>query len=297
MTTCSMTGYGKETYSSQELTINIEIRSVNNRYLDINIKSPQCYNGFENDLVKNIKQKLSRGRVDIYITRTTQKSNNFETKFNQDVFNAYLDAAKKASEISGIKDKEIIENTIPLLLNKKEVFEVTFKDEEVETEKEILIKSLNAALDNLIISRKAEGKNIVSALLQLLQDLKEQTKKIRDLSSSEPKQYQQKVQQRINQLLASVEIDPLRLAQEVAFFADKIDITEELARLESHFQQFESILKSDKDSGKKLEFLLQEILREINTTASKAQNSEIAILTVNSKSIVEKLKEQVLNIE
>lgn len=297
MTIASMTGYGKVTLDQEDLSISTEIRSVNNRYLDTNFKLPQGYYSLENELTKIVKSKLGRGRIDIFISRSSKLLSNFESKFNTEIFNAYLDTAKKAAALSNCKEEEILEKVIPEILLRKEVFDISFKEASLETEFPLVKKCLEEALSKLVTSRQVEGENLKTALLKLLTELEQQVAKITTLSISEPSLYQQRFSAKIKQLLTTTELDEVRIAQEVAIFADKIDVTEELTRLDSHFQQFKSYLQQKEDSGKKLEFLLQEILRELNTTGSKSQNSEITFLVLNSKSLVEKLKEQVLNIE
>lgn len=297
MTISSMTGYGKESRSVENLSISVELRSVNNRYLDTNFKLPQGYYSLENELTKIVKSKISRGRVDILISRSCERSTQFESKFNQEIFSAYLDAAKKASALCNCEEEEVLEKVIPEILLRKEVFEISFKEANLESEFPLVKSCLETALDKLVLSREAEGKNLNAALLNLLSDLEELISRITKLSVQEPILFQQRFTVKVKQLLAAIELDELRMAQEVAIFADKVDVTEELTRLSSHFKQFKSFLTEKNDCGKKLEFLLQEILRELNTTASKSQNTEITILVVNAKSLVEKLKEQVLNIE
>ncbi len=297
MTISSMTGYGKESCSENGLNISVELRSVNNRYLDTNFKLPQGYYSLENELTKIVKSKISRGRVDILITRSCERSTSFESKFNEEIFSAYLKAAQKASALAQCTEEKVLAMTIPEILLRKEVFEISFKEANLENEFSLVKNCLEAALDKLVDSRKIEGKNLNIALLNLLSELEELVSKVTTLSVAEPLLFQQRFTAKVKQLLAAIELDQLRMAQEVAIFADKIDVTEELTRLSSHFQQFKSFLGEKDSPGKKLEFLLQEILRELNTTASKSQNTEITILIVNSKSLVEKLKEQVLNIE
>lgn len=295
MTISSMTGFGSAQGASGSGEISVEIRSVNHRFLDINCRLPASYSRFEQELSRLLKTTLKRGRVDITVSRTDSSGERLSTKFNEEAFLSYLEITKRAIKLAGLKDKEALPAAIPQILARREVLELGTVEKAQDDEWPIVEKLAKEALDKLCKMRAVEGATLETELTSQLDILKYIGKKIREQADKTPQMFSERLKARLEKL-TDIELEPARLAQEVAILADRIDVTEELVRLDSHLSQFRQALSSA-DGGRKLEFLLQEIGREINTTGSKSQNGEITSLVVEAKAVLERLREQVLNIE
>jgi len=290
----SMTGYGRENYIDESLSIDLEIKSVNSRYLDISIRMPNQLNFLEDKLRKTIKNYINRGRVDVFI-RSAKKN---ITKSNISVD---LDAAMQMKEkLESIIEHTGIESKVSLqdILRNDDVIIYDSSDQDDDTLEEIIIGTLQKSIQALDDMRIKEGANLSEVLLDLLSKIEKNTKRIDSLSDNLVVEYKEKLEQSISSLLDSnIQIDDAKLANEVVFYADRADIHEELSRLRSHFGQFKEALKSKKPIGKKLDFITQEMLRETNTIGSKSNKEEITELVIEQKTIIEKIKEQVQNIE
>ncbi len=301
MAIISMTGYGEargslERAGAPSVNISVELRTVNHRFLDVNVKLPQAYSRFENDVVRLIRSELKRGRVDVVITRCEAGQDQLQTKFDEAAFGVYLAITKKALKIAGLEEKTALPIALPNILFRREVLEISSGEQDVSEEWGTLELLVRQATTRLTEMRCREGDALERELLGQLEMLRQLGKGIKAFSEQAPTLFQERLRGRLERLNAGIEIDPQRLAQEVAILADRVDVTEELVRLQSHLDQFAQII-SQGEGGRKLEFLLQEIGREINTTGSKSQQSEITKLVVEGKSVVEKIREQVLNIE
>ena len=292
----SMTGFGGAEESAGGVMLSVEVRSVNHRFLDVNCKLPQAFSRYEQELSRLVRAQVKRGRVDVFVNRSEAASDSYETKFNEELYRTYLDITRKALRIAGIKERVGLPQAIPAILFRREILEVGTTERESEVEWEMLERLAKDALTRLCEMRAKEGGALERELLSQIDVLQKIGDKVRELAAKSPVLFQEKLRQRLDRLQPEPAIDPGRLAQEVAIMADRIDVTEELVRLESHIKQFRQVI-ADGEGGRKLEFLLQEISREINTTGSKAQHSEITSLVVEAKSVVEKIREQVLNIE
>ncbi|MFN8389034.1 MAG: YicC/YloC family endoribonuclease [Bdellovibrionota bacterium] len=292
----SMTGFGEARGSLGNVQIEVEARSVNHRFLDVNCKLPPPYLRFEGEIGRAVRAVLKRGRVDVLVTRTELNVQPVEPQFREDVFRAYIDISKRALKIAGVAEKSALADCIPAILFRREVLEVQSGESAGEDELPLLIQLVDTAVKALAEMRRTEGAALEQELLSQLAQLDRSAASIRALAEKAPVQFQERLKTRLERVAPGLEIDPARLAQEVALMADRIDVTEELVRLSSHLEQFRKVM-SGGDGGRKLEFLLQEVGREINTTGSKAQSSDITSLVVDSKAIVEKIREQVLNLE
>jgi len=291
----SMTGFGSSQGSTRGVELNVEIRTVNHRFLDINCKLPQTYARFEPEISKVLRGALKRGRVDVTVLRSEKSDERYETKFNEDLFRSYVDITRHALKLAGLKEKSALPIALPHILFRREVLEVGGSSAGTDEDWSFLEPAVRAAVKGLCEMREAEGKALEAELVAQTNALQQIAKQIKELSEKTPQSFAERLKARLDRI-GDVTVDPARLAQEVAILADRIDVTEELVRLESHLQQFRQVM-SGSEGGRKLEFLLQEIGREINTTGSKSQNSEITTLVVEAKAVVEKLREQVLNIE
>jgi uncharacterized protein (TIGR00255 family) len=295
MKTQSMTGFGEGSASVDSVEVSIELKSVNHRFLDVVVRAPSTYNRFEASIVKRIREKLRRGRVEVFISRNENSSPEFEVVINESLLREYSDKITKSLKQSGVNRREAIDLAVVNFLSKREVSELRAKESQSDDEA-ILFSALDAGIESLVEMRTREGKQLESEVLSILGELVIAKDKIKALADGAPAALHSRISERLEKLLEDRSLDEQRLCQEVAILADKADVTEELVRLDSHFSQFRHIIKEG-GGGRKLEFLLQEFGREINTIGSKSQESDITKLVVDAKAHVEKLREQVANIE
>jgi len=288
-----MTGFGKGESANQDVTLAVEIKSVNHRYCDINIKLPRSLSAFENDVKKTVGQKLKRGKVDVYINLNLIGSAAMRATLNRPLVSAYLAA------LDELKNEFAVSGDISLdwLASQKDLIQIEEATIDPEIMKEVLITAVQKALTGHDQMRIAEGEATADdmfARLGLISGLLDQ---IETLAPEVPKEWQVKLEQRLQKFSEEIEFDPQRLAQELAIVADRCDVSEELTRFRSHIQQFEALLKSDEPVGRKMDFLVQEMNREANTTGSKSNHAELTRLVVDIKAELEKIREQVQNVE
>lgn len=274
----SMTGYGKESLIIDSREYQIEIKSVNHRYLDISIKLPRSLSYLEEKMKKIIASKVKRGKFDVFVNFINNSTEGKNIKINTEIAKMYIKELKDLAEseklISDINVMEIAK--LPEVLN----IQNTQDDDIIEKELE---KVMTNAIDNLISMRVAEGNKIEKDLIERLEIINEKVKEISKLSTGLIQEYVVKLKGRIKELLTDQEIDQNRLAQETVIYADKCSIQEEVTRLDSHIAQFKQILNSNEAIGKKLDFLIQEMNRETNTIGSKANNLEITNAVIEIK--------------
>lgn len=289
----SMTGYGFGELQSQNYLIRFDIKSVNNRYCDINVRLPGSLFSYEDKIKRRIKDFVARGKVDVYLklTELSDKSATLSTDIS--MANYYFDAGKKISSSLNIENnlttKDII--NMPGVLVEQDV---NLLDQEMES---LLMKSLDEALKVFIQSRLIEGKAIYEDFLEKIENINQFIGRIEKLSPISLKENEEKLKERITTHLDESEIDKQRLATECFLLIDKLSIDEEITRLKIHMESLKNIINSNDSIGRKIDFLLQEINREINTIGSKANNIEILNNVVLLKSEVERIREQVQNIE
>lgn len=289
----SMTGYGRGEWQADDKRIEAEIRSFNHRYLDISIRLPRKLNPLEGQVRNLLKQRVSRGRLEVSVQLEDTSAG--EQKLELD-----LSLAKDIHSALGILQKTLNlpgEIRLETLANFRDLF--VRKEKEVDLEKEwaSLQISLENALTSLDQMRQNEGLNLRNDFLDRLKTVEDLVQKIADQSPFSLKAARDRLAERVAELSGGLEVDPSRLAQEVAFLAERSDITEELVRLKSHLNQFREMLDRPEPMGRKMEFLLQEFNREANTIGSKANDAGISHLTVEIKSELEKMREQVQNVE
>ena len=289
-----MTGFSRYENQNEDLTCKVEIRSVNNRFIDINTRLPKTLAPLELPLKKIVKAKCARGSFDITIM--VQKNGDTETNLevtpNLPLANEYLNAFKKIQE--GLSLKGTID--INTVLSQRDVVKTEAKKVEDSCE-EIVMQTVDKALTQLIKMREEEGKNLEKNILNQINSIKNLGKSISEKQSITVQQFQSKLNEKIQTLTSGIEINPDRIAQESALLADRCDVTEELVRLESHLEQFNLLVASPEPQGRKLEFLTQEINREVNTTGSKTIDLEVSKAVIEMKSCLEKIREQLANIE
>lgn len=288
----SMTGYGKSSLCINSREYQIEIKAVNHKYIDVNIKLPRIISYLEDEVRKYIISKIKRGKIDITITFENYGKDGNNIKINTELAKFYIESLKKLAE----------EENLSTEINVTEITKMpdvlTIKNDINEDEiKQELLQVLKEATDQLIEMRKKEGTKISVDILNKIDQIEIKTNEILGLSTGLIEEYVVKLEERIKQILKEKEIDQARLAQEVVIYADKCSIEEEVTRLKSHITQFKTLLDSDEAIGKKLDFIIQEMNRETNTIGSKANNLNITNNVIDMKTEIENIREQVQNIE
>jgi len=288
----SMTGYGKAESALDQGKIAVEMRSVNHRYGEISVKLPRALVCFENEVRKVVSGRLKRGKIDVFIQ--------LETAFagRPPVVNASL-AREYYTTFSALSEELGIREPIPLALivSQRDVLAVAENDVEADSMREELLAVVERAIDAMETMRLREGRELVEDLRTRRANLSRFIDEIARRAALVPAEYAEKLSLRLAQFGVKNMPDEARVAQEVVLMADRCDITEELVRFASHLIQFDAALKSSEPVGRKLDFLLQELGREVNTVGSKANDSEIASCVVELKTELEKIREQVQNIE
>lgn len=288
----SMTGYGKANLEKNERRYQVEIKTVNHRYLDISVKMPRQLSYLEEPIKKAIGNKVKRGKVDVFVTFENNSLEGQEIKINTELASAYIKKLKKLAESENIL-ADIQVNDIaryPDVLNIK-------NNQDDEIIKQELLEVSQIAIDNLIEMRQVEGTKMAEDIKQRLEYIQEKVKEISKLSTGLIEEYVVKLEERLKQILKGQEIDQARLAQEVVIYADKCSVEEEVTRLNSHISQFHNLINSNEPIGKKLDFIIQEMNRETNTIGSKANNLEITDRVIDLKTQIENIREQIQNIE
>jgi len=289
-----MTGFSRYENQSEDLTCKVEIRSVNNRFIEINTRLPKSLAPLELPLKKMVKTKCARGSFDISIAieKNGDSEAGLEVNPNLPLATEYLKAFKEIQDGLGLKG-EIDINTI---LSQRDVVKSELKKVEFSCE-EIVMQSVDRALTDLIKMREDEGKNLEKDILNQISSIETLRKSIAAKQFITIQKFQEKLNEKIKILTSGIEIDPARIAQESALLADRCDVTEEIVRLKSHLEQFNILIVSNDPQGRKLEFLTQEINREVNTTGSKTIDLEVSSAVIEMKSCLEKIREQLANIE
>lgn len=287
-----MTGYGRANLSKDLREYQIEIKSVNHRYLDVSIKMPRQISYLEETIKREVAAKVKRGKIDVFVTFENNSLEGKEIKINTELAEAYINELKKLAEKENIlADIQVTDiSKYPDVLNIQ-------NNQDDETIKKEVLKTVKIATDSLVQMRQIEGQKIAEDLLLRLDKIQLKVNKISKLSTGLIEEYVVKLEERIKQILKDQEIDPSRLAQEVVIYADKCSIQEEVTRLNSHISQFKMLLNSNEAIGKKLDFIIQEMNRETNTIGSKANNLEITNDVIDLKTEIENIREQVQNIE
>ena len=288
----SMTGFGKSNLSINDRDYQVEIKSVNHRYLDISVKMPRQITYLEEEVKKAISSQIKRGKIDVFISFENNSTEGRNIKINTEIAKMYIEQLRNlAQEENILSDIQVTEITkLPDVLN------ISIEQDE-DTIKKELINCVNIAVDNLLKMKEAEGNRIAEDLLKRINIIEEKILKISKLSTGLIEEYVVKLEERIKEILKTDIIDKSRIAQEVVIYADKTSIEEEVTRLKSHILQFKNLLKEEGAIGKKIDFLIQEMNRETNTIGSKANNLDIVNGVVDIKTELENIREQIQNIE
>lgn len=289
----SMTGYGRGEKVVATHFITIDIKSVNHRFLECYFKIPKAYSFLEDKLRRGVTQRVSRGKLEIVVTVERYSAETTLVELNKPLVASYLKAIRELQQEFELPG----EINLQAVLGWSDVFKSTQPVDDQDFLCEIASEALEAALDALLEMRCLEGTGLSADLQSKIIRLEEMRGAIMELASQVVTNYQERLTKRIQELTGGIDLDPNRLAMEVALFADKSDINEELIRLGSHQQQFSTLLQSNAAVGRKLDFLIQEMNREINTIGSKANELRISQIVIDFKAELEKIREQIQNIE
>ncbi len=288
----SMTGFGRSELTIDSFTVNAQIRSVNHRYMDCSIRIPRCYNFLEEKIRQRTAEYISRGKIEVAITIKEQEGDDKVITLNRALAENYINVLKELSAL-GIED-DIRVSTVSRY---NDIFNVEYKEIDEDKMFEIISTALTAALEDFNNMRAQEGARLENSILSHLDTISNELAKIEERSPQTVREYRENLEAKIRELIADTAVDENRLITETAIFADKVAIDEETVRLRSHMKAFKAAIKSDKPIGKKLDFIIQEMNRETNTIGSKANDIEIAAIVVEIKSEIEKIREQIQNIE
>ncbi len=290
----SMTGYGRARETLNKRDITVEVRSVNNRYLDCTVKMPRMYAFAEEAVKQHVQQAISRGKVDVFITVDASAADVAKVNVNTELAAQYAAAMNALAEVCGMSAYHVTPETLSRF---PDVLTVTKADEDLETVSADLCAVLDEALAAYNAMRAVEGGKLAEDIGNRLTNIENFTATVEARSPETVAEYRAKLTARMEEVLQSTTIDPQRILTEAAIYADKVAVDEETVRLRSHVAQLRTMLESDEPMGRKMDFLIQEVNRESNTIASKCNDVSIAQVAVNLKAEVEKMREQVQNVE
>lgn len=289
----SMTGYGKGSASGDGREMTVELKSVNHRYLDVGMRLPRHLSFLEDPIRSALTARLSRGHIDVFVNYRNLRSDARSVEIDTALLTAFVAAAKRANESLNLSD----DLSLTAALRLPDVSNVREADEDTSAVLSLLASAINSAIDALAAMRGQEGDRLRVYLISCTNTIESLTEQIALRAPLVIAEYRVKLDERIQALLGNVEIDRARLATEVALFADKASIDEEISRLRSHISQMRALFDDTEPSGRKLDFVVQEMNREFNTIGSKANDGELTKLVLTGKAEIEKIREQVQNIE
>jgi uncharacterized protein (TIGR00255 family) len=289
-----MTAFARGEAQGDDKTISVEIRSVNHRFCEIAVRMPRPWIALEEKIKNRIRQALSRGRVDVTVEVRSQGGSSQVYEADAALARNYYEAVKEVHEALGLSDPIPIDSIIRL----NGVINASSVKPDLESDWSLLEQALSQALDALSSMRETEGEALHEDFLGRLKKLEESLESVSSMAASQPEVHLEKLKERLAALLeGAADLDPARLAQEAAFLADKSDITEEIVRARSHIAQFRDILDQEEPPGRSLNFLAQELHREFSTMGSKSSDAGLSHVVVAAKAEVEKIREQVQNVE
>ena len=290
----SMTGFGRSSIEDKNYGVSVEIKTVNNKYLDIQVKNPNFLNFLEEDIKKTVREKLDRGRADVFIRCYKKESNISKMYFDSNLVSNYIEAVKDLEKSLNHDFKLKLSDIMQL----EGALQIEESDEDEKYLKELILSQVDNALELLIEMRSKEGENISEIIKTQLDEMRVIVKQIKDLAESSHDEYKESLIKKLEELRdEDLKLDMDRIYLEVALYGERSDITEEIVRLNSHIDQFLLTLKSNEPKGRKLDFIVQEMNREVNTISSKSPNKTIVQNCIELKSIIEKIREQIQNIE
>ncbi len=289
----SMTGYGRGEYKDGGVELCVEVKTVNNRYLDVAVRAPRIFTAFEDVIRSAVREKLTRGHADVFVSFSDKRRKERTIYLDEGAAQAYAEAARKIHSLFPDAENDFSVTNILRFPDVISQDEVSSADEECLN---ALKAALSSALDNLNAMRSAEGEKLEKDMLSRVDVIDGDVKEIEKRAPAVVENYKSKLDAKIKKILESTEIDEARILTEVALFADKSNIDEEITRLHSHISQFKEICK-EKLVGRKLDFLVQEFNRETNTICSKSNDTAITKIALAMKNEIEKIREQVQNVE
>lgn len=288
----SMTGFGRGKYENEGRTYTVEIKSVNHKYSDINVRLPRFLNSVEDKIRKRVAEVISRGKIDIFVSFENYSNKGTTIRINKDLAKEYIKELKSLAEEADLRfDLNVIDvSKFP------EILKLEDEDNDELIGQEVMI-ALDDALEKFVSMREIEGQKLVEDIERRIYLIQDKVNEVTNFSSTLVEEYMARLQTRVNELLAPGTVDEARLMQEIVIFSDKSSIEEELTRLKSHISQFLELIKQSSPIGKKIDFLIQEINREVNTIGSKANSLDITNKVIEIKTEVENIREQIQNIE
>ena len=288
----SMTGFGRGKYENEGRTYTVEIKSVNHKYSDINVRIPRFLNSVEDKIRKRVAEVISRGKIDIFVSFENYSSQGTTIRINKELAKEYIKELKSLAEEAELRfDLNVIDvSKFP------EILKLEDEDNDELIGQEVMV-ALDLALENFVLMRESEGQKLIEDIERRIYLIQEKVNEVTKYSSTLVEEYMARLQTRVNELLAPGVVDEARLMQEIVIFSDKSSIEEELTRLKSHIGQFLELIKQSSPIGKKIDFLIQEINREVNTIGSKANSLDITNKVIEIKTEVENIREQIQNIE
>lgn len=289
----SMTGFGRCELSEGERKVSVEIKTVNHRYLDVAMKMPKKLNFFDSAIRTVLKEYLQRGKVDVFVTYEDLSESNVSLVYNQKVAEQYVKYFQQMEEQFGLEN----DMKVSVLARCPEVLVMEEQQEDEEEIWQLLEKAVRGACEKVVETRVREGEALRCDLLAKLDEMLRMTAFIEERSPQIMAEYRQKLEAKVQDLLTDAQTDESRIAMEVTLFADKICVDEEIVRLRSHVEATKAALESGGSVGRKLDFIAQEMNREANTTLSKANDLEISNCAIDLKTEIEKVREQIQNIE
>ena len=291
----SMTGYGRGDQSFEGLQVTIELRAVNNRYLDCTVKMPRAYIFAEDAMKARVQSAVARGKVDVFVTLTHSGGDDMVVTVNEELAKSYVDALERLHELGGGRVKKSFSATD--LARFPDVLAVEKREEDLELVKERLLAVLDLALVDFNSMREREGERLAADILGRAETVETLLGEVEELSPQSVADYRARLEGKMREMLQNTQIDEGRLLTEAAIFADRVAVDEETVRLHSHISQLRELLAAGGAVGRKLDFLIQEFNRETNTIGSKCSDLEITRRVVDMKAEIEKIREQVQNLE
>ncbi|MBR5742827.1 MAG: YicC family protein [Clostridia bacterium] len=288
-----MTGYGRAVATVGGKTITCEVKSVNQRYFDASVKLPRIYGYLEEPIKKRVQAEISRGKLDVYLTVDLSESENVEVTLNKPVLAAYLDSFESIERDFGVENDVKISDLIRL----PDLFSVKKPEEDADQVKNEVFPVLEEALAGFSAFRTFEGEKMYRDILERIGVIRSYKEIVEKKNPLLAEAYRHRLEDRIRELLNGAAVDENRILTEAALYADKTAVAEETVRLDSHLDQLTDLIASDGPVGRKLDFLLQEMNREVNTTGSKINDTELTECVVNMKCELEKIREQIQNVE
>lgn len=289
----SMTGFGRGIVSDSTGKVTVEMKSVNHRYLDISLHMPRIMNAFEPDIRKEIGTQAVRGKIDVVITYEASAEKEYTVVYNKALASQYLADLKQMADDFSLKD----DITVTQLSRYPDVLEVKEAETDEDHLRGLVMSALEECLNNFVASRSAEGERLAQDLTDKIHELDGYVTTLEDCSPQIVEEYKARLMEKTAEFLEDNTIDPSRIAAEVTIYADKICIDEEMVRLHSHVREALNCLTNGTEVGRKMDFLAQEMNREANTILSKSTDASIADIGISMKTLIEKIREQIQNLE